>query len=238
LLIAAACATKVSALLAMPLLLAPMLARRMPRGSALRPWDWLVRSTTAWLLAMLMLYLPLMWHGGSDWHALRVFAEQWRFNPLAFRLLEAGMPTTAMARAVGAVLLACAVGWIWRNFLQAQRANHAPVWPPLASVMAVMLVVAPVVNPWYWLWGLAPAMLSRRLLVPGMGALAYLSYVNTTVLHEAGWQPFTGQSYAVYAPITVVQLAAFVALLWLDQRRRQAQAEPAAPMPIQRSNPV
>lgn len=238
LLIAAACATKVSAVLATPLLLlAPGLAHRRPGGIVWRPRDWLAWSVTGWGLAMAALYLPLMWQGGSEWHALRVFAEQWRFNPLAFRLLDASMPNTGVARAAGAVLVACAVGWIWRSFWQAQRTSRAPVWPPLASVMAVMLLLGPVVNPWYWLWGLAPAMLSRSLLVPGMGALAYLSYINTTVLHEAGWQPFSEQGYAVYVPITVIQMAAFAALLWLDQRRGPAKAQAAAPAPMQIPNP-
>ena len=75
-----------------------------------------------------------------------------------------------------------------------------------------MLLLSPVVNPWYWLWVLALAVYLRRASVLAIGAVSALSYVNGSVLAaQAGLAPFV-----VPWPLALAQLTVFFAA-WQTQ---------------------
>ena len=113
------------------------------------------------------------------------------------------------ARLTAAALIIVFVGvLVW-------RCQRATARPPLDSVIVVLLLLAPVVNPWYWLWALAPAILLGRTLVASIAAVAALSYINASVLCSAGWCAAFASTgpYSVVWPITVVQLAV-IGIAW------------------------
>ena len=175
-----AVATKVAALVVLPLLLwAP--ARNKRR--------WALSVGAAGVATVALLYLPFVSGGHSDAAALSVFSTTWRFNPLLYRVVEAVLPVAA-ARIAAALLIIAGIGviaWRWRR--QAQREPDAP--PPIDTALVLLLLLSPVVNPWYWLWVLALSVHMRRTSVVAIAAVSALSYVNSSVVPSlAGSQPF------------------------------------------------
>lgn len=201
-----AVATKVAALFVVPLFLFG------PRRAGT-----LLRTTGAvgfgLVVALGAAYLPFLAAGGSDAVGLRAFALQWRFNPLLFRVIEAAVPN-GLARPVAALLMACglsAVAWHWRRAWCAGAPDVRDVpWPPVGAAVLLLLLLAPVVNAWYALWALGPAIVARGVLLPVMGGVGVLAYLHGGVLGEAGWLsavlPLV--PYGVPWPLAAVQLAA------------------------------
>ena len=222
-----AVATKVAALVVLPLFLFSLRrnpALDAPTGSCLHAdWRGALRVSIGFAASLCLTYLPFIAAGGSDGAALQTFATLWRFNPLLFRVLEAGLPANTARAAAAGLLLACIAGLWWR---WQQRARlREPGLPPVDLAMLLLLLLAPVVNPWYWLWALAPAMLAGRCLVAAVAAAGVLSYLNSSVLREAGWLAIDGAAapFSVSGPIAMAQLAA-LSLAWILQRRFRTAA--------------
>jgi hypothetical protein len=231
-LLAAAIATKLPALLG-GMLLIWAVAREEPAESAhslkskiaqwlmraswreLSPdWPWFFRSASSMLAVLALLYLPFWWASGSEWASLIVFGERWKFNPLLFRVLELLLPTGWARPAALIAFLLVAVGLLlmWRK----QRAAY----PPIELAVMALLLLAPVVNPWYWTWGLALAALCHRPLLSLLACLGGFSYLNSTVLTEASLiQGFDlSLSYSVPWLVTIIQLALMLAVVLAYQR--------------------
>ena len=142
---------------------------------------------------------------------MSVFGTTWRFNPLLYRVVEAVLPTAAARPAAALLIIAgiAAIAWRWRR-----QTRHEPnLPPPLDAALALLLLLSPVVNPWYWLWVLALAVYLRRASVLAIGAVSALSYVNGSVLAaQAGLAPFV-----VPWPLALAQLTVFFAA-WQMQR--------------------
>jgi alpha-1,6-mannosyltransferase len=212
--------TKVAALVVLPLLLwAPN--DRQPRD-ALR---WALSVGAACITTVALLYLPFIAAGGSDAAALSVFSTTWRFNPLLYRIVEALLPA-AEARPAAALLIIAGVAviaWRWRQ--QTQREPNAP--PPLDAALVLLLLLSPVVNPWYWLWVLALAVWMRRTSVVAIAAVSALSYVNSSVVESFAQT----QAFVVPWPLALVQLAVFFAA-WHFERDGSVKTSAARPAPI------
>jgi alpha-1,6-mannosyltransferase len=193
--------------------IAPWLKRTSWR--ALFPdWPWVFASVSSMLAVLALLYLPFWWASGSEWASLMIFGERWKFNPLLFRLLELLLPTGwARPTALIAFLLS-AVGLLlmWRK----QKTGC----PPIDLAVMALLFVAPVVNPWYWTWGLAMAALCNRPLVSLLACLGGFSYLNSTVLSEASLiqAPELGLSYSVPWLVTLLQIVLMFAVVMLYRR--------------------
>jgi alpha-1,6-mannosyltransferase len=206
--------TKVAALVVLLLL---MLAPDAGLSGARRPWVW-----PAWVLLGLVatvaaLYAPFVWAGGSDAAALVVFGSAWRFNPLLYRGIELLLPPLLVrpVAALAIVLGIAALAWRWQR---QPRTEGVQAVPPLDSVLWVLLLLSPVVNPWYWLWGLALSVHRARLGLAAACAVSALAYCNSTVLAEAGAGALvaTALPYAVAWPLAGVQAIALLAAGWLS----------------------
>ena len=218
-----AVATKVAALVVVPLFLfGPQ--RTVPL--------WRTSSAVAlgFAVALGAAYLPFLAAGGSDVVGLQAFAAQWRFNPLLYRVVEASVPS-GMVRPAAALTIAAGVAallWRWRV---AGSAGRDAGMPPVDTAFLLLLLLAPVVNPWYALWALGPAIAARRPLVPVLGCVAVLAYLNGSVLREAGWQAATqwAAPYTVPWPVALLEVAAVVfvaAWVWRSKSRKKTTASP------------
>lgn len=204
--------TKVSAWVVLPLLLwAPALGDGQVRDR-LHHLRWAGRVAVTAAVTLATLYLPfwLAAQGGSDASALAVFGSHWRFNPLLFRAIEAAVPSpwARPLAALAAALCIAVVVLAWRR-----QAAHAD--PPLHLALLCLLLWSPVVNPWYWLWLLPLAVAaggSGGAAVVAVSVVAALSYLNGSVLAEAGWQT-AATPFSVAWPMAVLQLAV-LALAW------------------------
>lgn len=188
-----AIATKISALVALPLFL---LAPNKNYGR------WSVMMLSSCLGTLLICYAPFMLQGASDVKALSIFSSQWRFNPLLYRLLENAF--TNFARPLAATLILLGVG------LLAWRQHHQPSADKLPAIdyaLMFLLLLSPVVNPWYGLWLIAPALLLGRPLLACALTIVSLAYLNTTVLLEAQLTAHQIPDFRVSWPLTLIQLA-------------------------------
>jgi alpha-1,6-mannosyltransferase len=213
-LLGVAVATKIAVLVVAPLLLwAPAQTlrselRHEPRQEPRDALRWALSVGAACTATVALLYLPFYAAGGSDAAALSVFGSTWRFNPLLYRVVEALLPA-ALARPAAALIVVAGVGaviWHW-------RVQREPGAPPLDAALVLLLLLSPVVNPWYWLWALALSVYLRRASVLAIGAASALSYFNSSVVAALADMP----PFVVPWPLALAQLAVLV-IAWRLQR--------------------
>jgi alpha-1,6-mannosyltransferase len=209
-----AVATKVSALVAMPFFFVPAVASAsMPSRQITLTWVGIVG--VAFCTSLALCYAPFLSMGGADWRGLAVFGQQWRFNPLLYRLLEQVTPAV-VTRAAAGMCFVSALAIVWLRWLRC--GVHEPrAIPPVDTALLLLLLLSPVVNPWYWLWAFPVAVYRGRLLVVGLAALGAVSYVNSTVMTQIGWSAGP-QGFSVPWAMTWLQIATVV-LLWLTTAR-------------------
>ena len=166
--LAAAALTKLA-----PLILLPFLAKRIGwRKSLLVP------------VTLVAAYLPFFKSGFSTFSGLGTFARNWEFNS-GFFLLGRSMaqvftnnPSFA-ARLVGVAAFAASAIWLWHTD-DGQPASFALV---ASHMLAAVILLSPTVMPWYWVWLLPLAVLSRSTLwiwFTGLVCLAFLVMVDGT----------------------------------------------------------
>lgn len=138
------------------------------------------------------------------------YYEAWAFNASLFHLLEALTGDGASARRLGVALGALWVGWAW-----AMRRDPAAF---ALHACGALVLLSPVVHPWYVLWALAPALLLGvwPWLVLAAGSL--LSYTALETLDAAGrWQEPTWVIGLEYPPF-------FLSLGWWVIQRWRSRA--------------
>ena len=175
------------------------------------------RGCLAMLLTLGMLYAPVLLSmagggtGRGEGLGVAAFAGQWTFNPLLFKWVAAALGD-AVARVTCIGLFALA--WLilagqWMAKLRgAGRKGLNPPSPPLVGVFIAMLLLSPVVNPWYWLWVLPLAMLPFSPVAWVAATASLLAYAHVFA------QVVAGSSIATYAvPLwaTGLQSAAVIA---------------------------
>jgi hypothetical protein len=198
---------KVAAFVVLPLLLLrPASAGGEPTQRSRRAWSLHVGLACA--LTLGVLYLPfVVVAGGTDAAGLSAFATQWRFNPLLYRVLDGALPA-AVARPAALLLVAAGLAWIVWRWQRRARAG----WPPLDAALLLLLLLSPVVNPWYWLWLLALGALRQRCVAMVAGVCAAVSYVNGSVLATAS------ADFVVGWPLALLQLGAIAVAVAVDRR--------------------
>ncbi|MBI4543739.1 MAG: hypothetical protein HY703_00915 [Gemmatimonadetes bacterium] len=114
--------------------IAPFLDRRHP-----------LRAASLAAAALAALYLPyLPGAGRAVLGSLGTYARTWEFNPAGHLALAALLGSAAAARALAGILLALLLVWLWRRGTRAEDAGF--------SMILALLLVSPVVHPWYLLW--------------------------------------------------------------------------------------
>ena len=224
----AVCA-KVAALVVLPLLLLapprPAVGGPVPQADALG--DWPLRAMAGFCLTAVALYLPFAWVGGSDASGLAIFGSQWRYNPLLYRLVELVVPAAATRLAAGLLIGAgvAVLAWRWRIGTRRNRNRNRNrsgnlTLPPLSNALVLLILLSPVVNPWYWLWALALSVRLGQGWLAVAAATAPLAYLNSTVLAETTLTSFRLPEgpFAVAWPAVAAQLLA-LGLAWRWRRR-------------------
>jgi hypothetical protein len=145
---ALAVAAKIVALVAVPFLLARLGAR----------------AHLAFAALLGALYLPFVVHGDGGMAGLFAMARDWEFNAALYALVAPALGAPAAKFVLGgAFVLVCAGYWLPLRLNQPRlnqphlnqpHLNHQPptALPNLAALFGGLLVIAPVVNPWYALW--------------------------------------------------------------------------------------
>lgn len=174
-------------------------------------WLWLrslrVRGVAAACAAVLALTLPLVALGPPSLEGLAAYLRQWEFFGGPFALLKAAVGGDArIARALVAVggLAALVALFPRRDATPEEAVRRGTRW------IEILIVLAPVVDPWYVTWALAPTVLCGSLAWPVFAALVPLAYTPHTESGHPWW-------------ILLVAWVPFLVLLareWRDDRRR------------------
>ncbi len=221
LLLGAALATKVAAWVVLPLLL---ITPGFVSASAVQRWRWALKVLAGCAAALVVLYAPFLWVGGSDAQALRVFGQQWRFNPLLFRVFE---PWGPAARPLAALVVMAVVAVLgWRGLMRPPRVGRSGMAALMAGALLALLLCSPVVNPWYWLWLLPLAVAAGQTCALVAGVMAVLSYLNGHVLPLVlpGVAGLPDVAFQVPWALALVQILAVAAALTWDFRVRATSA--------------
>ena len=172
-----------------------------------------VRGSLAMLLTLGTLYAPVLLSasGRGEGLAVATFAGQWAFNPLLFKPVAAALgDPAARVTCIGLFALAWLIlagQWITKLWRAGEKGLNPPS-PPLVGVFIAMLLLSPVVNPWYWLWVLPVAMLPFSPVSWAAATASLLAYSHVLAQFVAGSSIAT---YAVPLWATGLQLVAVVA---------------------------
>ena len=155
-----------------------------------------------WVLCgatVLVLYAPFVLSGGTDMQSLRVFAQEWEFNSALFSLLASILGTFETKLVLGLVF---AVFWI--SYSARYRKDGTDSIPRGDWLYGALLVVSPVINPWYLLWLLPFAAIFPSAWAWTASLAVLVSYVTGLNLNEYTMQPYQQPIWArllEFAPI-------------------------------------
>jgi hypothetical protein len=187
----------------LPIVLLPLFWRRVR-----------IRDAAVAAGVLLLLYLPFASAGTLPLGALPNVVNYIRFNGPLFKFLAAvASPRAAAAMAVGAGLAVAM--WMRRKYSADEPAAWA--WP-----MAVALLAAPVIYPWYVLY-FTPFLLTKRTLPLILWSIAILSVYIVWELARYGHR-WSVPMPVVYAEYGIV-LAAAVWVIAARAFRKDAMAE-------------
>lgn len=173
-----------------------------------KPWailvaPWLLRTRWAaagFVATLMLLYGPFLANGSAGLDVLAEFSGNWAFNSPLYQAISTASGEPHFARAVltaAGIGLWCALAWWTRH-----AAN-----PPLELIFGGVLLLSPVVNPWYWLWVL-PFAGPRRLATPWVAAIVLpLSYAHGLFVDSPGLGPYQVMPAMLTLEWTVITLA-------------------------------
>lgn len=156
----------------------------------------------------LALSLPLLGAGPLLLRGFGRYYEAWAFNGSLFHALLALAGDPQSARRLGVALGAVWVAWAgWRHKDPARLCLHAA---------GALVLLSPVVHPWYLLWVLAPALVLGVWPWQVLAATSLLSYMALASLERGGtWEEPRWVVLVEYPPF-------FLSLLWWTIQRRRS----------------
>ncbi len=191
------------------LVLAPLILLR----ARLRHWILFVATVAA-------VYLPFVVMGGTDLLSLGVFARDWEFNSAVFGLLKAVVPPFEARILLGVFFVAF---WCWYRLRHARGTGEGI--PRGDWLFGVLLLLSPVINPWYLLWLLPFAVVFPSVWAWTASAAVLLSYVTGLNLPDYTLQPYEQPVWVRGLEFGLIGLALavdFGARRWKDLRKDMA----------------
>ncbi len=168
-----------------------------------------------------LLYLPFALQGSTDLGAQMVFARDWQFNAAAFSLLSSAF--SDFGARLSAALLVVGFGvWCYVRHRRTPGAVPRGDW-----LFGVMLILAPVINPWYLLWVLPFAVVYPSIWAWTASVAVLLSYVTGLLLGDMDLHPYEHPAWVQPVEFGLI-LAALAWDLLRQRRRRLAGADAGA----------
>ncbi len=186
------------------------------------PWVVLPRLIPAlrvrWLLLPILaglIYLPFLLGEGGGVGSLGVFARKWQSNDFLFGFLIREEPPSDAALVTARRVAGGVFALVWLTVLLARR----PLVSTYAWMLAALLLLSPVVHPWYVLW-LLPAVVLGRCPAWWLWSLTVvLAYHPLPEFREQGiWVESMFLKGLEYLPVLVL----IPWQLWLELKRSQS----------------
>lgn len=144
------------------------------------------RGLSAFAVGYFLLYLPFLWQGATGLDGLTVFAQQFEFNSALFGIAQLWLPG-AWAKKILGVLFLAGVGAYWLRY---RRQHPNPALPRGDWLFGGLLLVSPVINPWYLLWLLPFAAVYPSVTAWVASAAVLLSYATGLNLEDPSLTPY------------------------------------------------
>ncbi len=172
-----------------------------------KPFAWIIAIYILWrfkltqfivfLLTVAILYSPFIM-AGNESAGLFAFGNHWEFNAAIYSLFSYAMPNH-YAKAVGGVLF---MGMMIYYFVLFQKTSVANIRGDL--LIGSLLLLSPVINPWYLLWVL-PFAAMRNYITPWVMSFALLfSYFSGINLHSEHLQAYQLASWVKPVEYTLI----------------------------------
>lgn len=139
----------------------------------------------AFALGFITLYAPFWWQGSTDTAGLKAFADGFEFNSALYGLFGLLLPPLACKLLLGGLLITAALAYGRRYWRQAN-----PELPRADLLLSGLLLVSPVLNPWYLLWLLPFACVHYNPVAWAASAMLLLAYVTGLNLDDTGLTPY------------------------------------------------
>jgi alpha-1,6-mannosyltransferase len=143
----------------LPVVLLPLLWRRIR-----------IRDVALALALLALLYLPFLHSGGLPVGSLGAYLVKWRTNGLLYGALQNVLPNSALVALPAVLGLAVA---IWARWHWSIDSPETWAWP-----VAVALLFAPTIFPWYLVW-LTPFLFSAWTLPLAVWSVSILATYST-----------------------------------------------------------
>lgn len=136
------------------------------------------KSFKSWVIfisSLFCIYLPVLILSGSEFSSLLVFANEWEYNSFLFSIFS-GVFGTQNAR------YTCFITFILLYICILNKYKEDMV--PGEVIIGGLLLLSPVINPWYFIWIIYFAALNKTLWPWFICYMLPVSYWHTGVIYE------------------------------------------------------
>lgn len=156
----------------------------------------------AFAVSYFLLYLPFLWQGATEWDSLKVFAQHFEFNSALFALAQLWLPVEWAKRLLGGFFLVGAGAYWLRYRKQLTHALPRGDW-----LFGGLLLISPVINPWYLLWLLPFAAVYPSFTAWVASAAVMFSYATGLNLEDGSLSPYQHPAWARPVEFGLIALA-------------------------------
>ncbi len=122
------------------------------------------------VILVLMIYLPFLVSGATDFTTLSTFGKHWEYNAAVYPVLSWLLPAVNARLLCGALFVVMYLVYV-RNYCASGQTNIRG-----DILLGGLLILSPVINPWYLLWILPFAALNRDIWPWVASCAVLLSY--------------------------------------------------------------
>ena len=187
-----------------------------------KPFAWIIaplilmqlRKTYVFLFIILVLviYLPFWVSGGTDFTTLGTFGKHWEYNAAVYHVLSLVLPAANARLLCGAIFVVMYLIYV-RNYRASGQTNIRG-----DILLGGLLILSPVINPWYLLWILPFASLNRDIWPWVASCAVLLSYFTGLNMDD----PSLG-SYEQAKWIKLVEFGMIALAIVFDVYRRRRE---------------
>ena len=159
-------------------------------------------GVSAFAVCYLLLYLPFWIQGGTDASGLTVFAQEFEFNSALYGLVRLWLSAYWAKILLGITLLGVSAGYFMRYWRCGDRSLPHGEW-----LFGGLLLVSPVINPWYLLWLMPFACRYPSLGIWVASAAILLSYATGLNLETSVLTPYEHPAWLRPVEFGVIGLA-------------------------------
>ena len=148
-------------------------------------WNRQIGPKVVFLVVLGLSYLPFVAQGHTEFTALAIFAREWEFNAAVFGLAKTWVDPPLVRLILATIFLLFLVSYWFHHVRQGKTCVPRGDW-----IFGVLLILSPVINPWYLLWILPFSVLYPTLWAWVATYSVLLSYVTWINLGNIEFNPF------------------------------------------------